>query len=282
MKILFGYNGLEASRAALRDLSTMGLAGTDEIVVAAVVEPWCPTVTEADAEVLVDQAAREIRNAIPAMTVRSVVRTGAPHRELMTLAGELSADVIVVGGPNGSGPGPNLFLGQTTQKILNETTCSVRVSRDGNTPGRPSKLLVAFDGSAGAISAVNTIAERNWPKETEVLLLAVVDSSLLGLIGRFTPQMGDSRVETRFASQWVDTLAASSITRLRRAGITAHVDIRFGNAKDEIVRKADEWRADTIFAGPHAASNSFERYLIGSVSSAVAARAHCSVEIVRS
>jgi nucleotide-binding universal stress UspA family protein len=44
--------------------------------------------------------------------------------------------------------------------------------------------------------------------------------------------------------------------------------------------KARDWRAQNLFLGSRGL-NSVERFLIGSVSSAVAAHAPCSVEVVK-
>jgi len=63
--------------------------------------------------------------------------------------------------------------------------------------------------------------------------------------------------------------------------LNVDVCVTTGNAKDILVELGKSLNADSVFVGPHCAGNSFERYLIGSVSSAVAARAECSVEIVR-
>ena len=104
----------------------------------------------------------------------------------------------------------------------------------------------------------------------------------MGSIGRFAPQLNDSVIETKFATQWAETLATNSLDLLRRSGLEASVEVRMGHAKHTLVEYADEWKADCVFVGPHCAGNSFERFLLGSVSSAVAARADCSVEVVRS
>jgi nucleotide-binding universal stress UspA family protein len=66
------------------------------------------------------------------------------------------------------------------------------------------------------------------------------------------------------------------------AGIESTVEVRFGHPKDTIIFEAENWGADAVFVGPHCAGNSFERFILGSVSAAVAARAVCSVEVVRS
>jgi nucleotide-binding universal stress UspA family protein len=175
-----------------------------------------------------------------------------------------------------------MFIGHTSQTILTEAGCSVRIARGrGVISTRGAKILVGFDGSPGAVQVVDSIVSRVWPANTQVRLLAVADSSVLGMIGRFTPQMKDATIEAKFAMQWAETLAAASLEKLKRAGISSSIEVRLGHPKYEIIKEAESWKADTVFVGPHCAANSFERFLIGSVSVAVASRAPCSVEVVR-
>ncbi|MBO0799053.1 MAG: universal stress protein, partial [Blastocatellia bacterium] len=47
-----------------------------------------------------------------------------------------------------------------------------------------------------------------------------------------------------------------------------------------LVSEAESWGADCVFVGARGLGRA-GRFLIGSVSSSVAARAHCSVEVVR-
>jgi nucleotide-binding universal stress UspA family protein len=54
-----------------------------------------------------------------------------------------------------------------------------------------------------------------------------------------------------------------------------------GDPKQVLVRHAEEFGADCIFTGATGTSSRIERFVLGSVSAAVAARAHCSVEVVR-
>ena len=129
--------------------------------------------------------------------------------------------------------------------------------------------------------AVDAIAARTWPADTKVKLLVAADSLVLGSIGRFVPQMTGVAVETKFASQWAEALASTALAKLTKAGILSSVEVRLGHPKDVIIEEAEDWNADNIFVGPHCAANSFERFLIGSVSAAVANRAHCSVEVIR-
>jgi len=71
-----------------------------------------------------------------------------------------------------------------------------------------------------------------------------------------------------------------SAEKLRGGGLDAAVMIRRGNPTDEIIDEAETWGAECIFVGAKG-TRGIERLLLGSVSSAVAARARCSVEVVR-
>jgi len=282
MRILIGFNGSEAAMAALHDLLYAGLPDETEAIILTVAESWLQPKTVREAASIAAAAKAKLCNDFPTWTIRAETASGSPPREILARAESFDPDMIIVGEPRKTISEGNLFIGHTSQTILTEAECSVRIARgtEGSEP-HAKKMLVAFDGSVGAINAVDSIAGRTWSAGTIVQLLAVADSSVLGSIGRFTPRMNDAVVEAKFASQWAETLAAASLEKLRNAGISSSVEVKFGHPKDVIIKEAESWNADTIFVGPHCAANSFERFLIGSVSMAVAARASCSVEVVR-
>jgi universal stress protein A len=68
--------------------------------------------------------------------------------------------------------------------------------------------------------------------------------------------------------------------KLRRAGLHAEILVRRGNPAEQILEEADTWGAECIFVGAQGTTG-IDRLLLGSVSSAVSARARCSVEVVR-
>jgi nucleotide-binding universal stress UspA family protein len=80
---------------------------------------------------------------------------------------------------------------------------------------------------------------------------------------------------------WLRGLADESIEALRSAGLETEFVSEFGNPKSVLVDIAENWHADSIFVGANRFGSRVERFLLGSVSAAVAARAHCSVEVVR-
>lgn len=282
MRILIGYNGSEASTAALSELRHAGLPDDAEALVLTVTEVWPSVKNTVRSESIAEEGAAALRNSFPTWQVTSEAAAGSPPREILARSETFKPDLIVVGEPPNKLSDRSVFIGNTSHTLLTEASCSVRIAR-GNSHEVPhaERIVVGFDGSAGSARAVDSVAARHWPEGTDVRLLSVADSSVLGAIGRFTPQMSDTAVQTKFASQWAQSLAASSKQNLTRAGISSSVKMLLGQAKDAIVEEAEGWDADAIFVGPHCSGNSFERFLLGSVSAAVAARAHCSVEVVR-
>ena len=271
MRIMIGYNGSDAATAALHDLRRAGFPDETEAVIFTIAESWLRPKTTDEATSIADAGKAVVSEKFPSWSVKAVTASGSPAREVMAMAESFEPDVIIVGEPHQMRTPGSIFIGHTSQTILAEADCSVRIAREPiNAELQPSKLLVGFDGSAGAVHAVDAIASRKWPANISVRLLAVADSNVLSSIGRFTPQMNDAAVEAKFASQWAQTLAATSLEKLRKTNISASVEVRFGNPQKTIVEEAELWKADTIFVGPHCAPNSFERYLIGSVSSGVA------------
>ena len=281
MRVLLGYNGSAASTAAIYDLHNAGLGDDTEALVLTAAEEWNEPRTPGDAVKICDEGVALMQKEFPAWRVAGETAAGSPPREILARAESFDPCLIVVGEPRHNLNEHNLWVGHTSHVLLTEAGCSVRIARGDREIHRPQRILVGFDGSAGATLSVETIAERHWPQGTTVELLAVADSSVLGLIGRFNPAMRGPAVEVKFASQWAETLASRSLSKLNEAGITSSVEVLLGHSKEVIIEEAERTGTDTIFVGPHCSSNSFERFLIGSVSASVAARAHCSVEVVR-
>jgi len=112
-------------------------------------------------------------------------------------------------------------------------------------------------------------------------LLAVVDS-VLGMIYDPREPSAVKWIEVADEKDWhnVRDIFEPTAQKLRRAGLHAEMLIRHGHPADQILQEADTWGADCIFVGAKG-TRGIDRLLLGSVSSAVSSRAHCSVEVVR-
>ncbi len=81
--------------------------------------------------------------------------------------------------------------------------------------------------------------------------------------------------------KWVETLAADALQALRNAGLSSALRVCSGNPRLVLVQEAEKWQADSIFVGANSFQSQFQVPSLGCVSSAIASRASCSVEVVR-
>lgn len=319
MKLLVAYDGSECSEAALDDLVQAALPVEGEALIVSVAEVWLPPpnlngdgtgikldidseklIREhyakgkkavVEAETLADHARGRLQTLLPGWQVKSEATYGSPAWEILTRADEFKPDLIVVGS-HGRSAVSRLILGSISQKVLIEAHCSVRVARGGGggsgartkVDPTPVRVVIGFDGSMGAQAAVAAVAERNWRSGSEVRLVAVTDPVRPSAIGRFIPPIAHLVEEVNQSErEWMEKLAENALLTLRGAGFAAAASLHLhaGNPKQVLVEEAKNWGAHAIFVGANAFGSRVERFLIGSTSAAVAARAHCSVEVIR-
>ena len=68
---------------------------------------------------------------------------------------------------------------------------------------------------------------------------------------------------------------------LGNIGLQTSVFTGKGEPSRILIEEAHKWNADSIFVGTRDFDSAFERFRLGSVSTAVVSKADCSVEIVR-
>jgi nucleotide-binding universal stress UspA family protein len=145
------------------------------------------------------------------------------------------------------------------------------------------RILVGIDGSEEAEMAVRTVAERTWPVGTDIRLVMVLEPSILVAMNRSSPAADQSSISTDEEGEGgIKEVLNSHLAIVRQNPSEIFVSTRLmaGDPKHVLVEEAERWGADCIFIGSRGL-NRWERLLLGSVSTAVAARAHCPVEVVR-
>ena len=141
-------------------------------------------------------------------------------------------------------------------------------------------ILLAIDGSKFSQSAIQAVIKRASPKDTELRVLHVIEpipeyaDSLSWGYGLQSAAVLESEREQ------AQGLLARAAQELRDAGFQVATTLEVGDAKAVILDTAAEWPADLIVLGSHGRKG-LQRFLMGSVSEAVARHAPCSVEIVR-
>ncbi|HEY7160759.1 MAG TPA: universal stress protein, partial [Acidobacteriota bacterium] len=78
---------------------------------------------------------------------------------------------------------------------------------------------------------------------------------------------------------WLKEIIDAQSEKLRNVGLRTSTIIEEGNAKQILLQFADQWKADCIFVGARGLTR-IGRFLLGSVSTAISTRAHCSVEVI--
>ena len=277
MKLLIAFDGSECSENALGDLRFAGLPTSADATLVAVEERWLPPSAAAaqlapedpvDTRQMLERTARALGSAFPSWTVATAVRTGSPSREVLALAEELRPDLVVVGS-HGLSKIERLLLGSVSHRIVADAHCSVRVARGhAAAADRPVRLVVGLDDTPGSEAAVCAVASRSWPKGSEVLIFTVFDESLYRT-SFFEAEMGR-----------IDQLQWSAETTLKDSGLACSRGTQAGEPKQLIPTRAKTFDADCVFVGSHG-RGSIARLVLGSVATAVAEHAHCSVEVIR-
>ena len=311
MRILIGYDGSECADAALDDLNQAGLPATGEFHIMAVGEVWLPPPPPSSYEILeearnatspadlqrdfskhcpaakeamqlAERARDRVQAKFPNWKVSVDSSCGSAAWELVAKADEWKPDLIVVGSHGRTALG-RFVLGSVSHRVLTESRCSVRIARGRlEEPNSPVRIIAGTDGSPASEEALKALAARTWPPGSEVRVVMVDDPIAPDFLGKLIPPVEKMIEEDRQEERaWVEKISKSSLDILRAAGIKVTCVLREGDPKQELCKAAEEWHADCIFVGSAGFSNRLERFVLGSISASVAARAHCTVEVVR-
>jgi nucleotide-binding universal stress UspA family protein len=224
-------------------------------------------------------ASRRLQTIFPTWDVRAEALVGSPASAILNKADEWKPDLIVAGSHGRSALG-RFIMGSVSQKIVTEAHCSVRVARGrGIDAGAPARILLGFDGSLDARAAVRTIASRAWPEKSAIRVLAVLAPTISDFTSLpLTPEQIAQREAS--AREWMQRQVEAAVEELRSSGLAVTPVITAGDPKQVLLDAADGWDADCLFIGARG-HNRLVRFMLGSVATAVATRARCSVEVVR-
>jgi nucleotide-binding universal stress UspA family protein len=141
-------------------------------------------------------------------------------------------------------------------------------------------LLLGIDHSPGSAAAVEAVAARSWPPQTHVTVAMALDLQTSGALAMALGVSGFEGGREITRRHWVTEPIARVQRELEQAGLQVSSVVEKANPRAFLVGEARDRAIECIFVGARGLSH-LERFLIGSVSSSVAARAECSVEVVR-
>lgn len=208
---------------------------------------------------------------------------GQPKTAIVEYAEKWGADFVILGSHGHSGVA-RFLLGSVSKAVVRHAPCSVEIVRSAFEPqarsgGRGMKLLLATDGSEYSEAAARSLVARPWPQGSKVLVLSVAQA----MVPAVEPGYVDQEFLERFRKEEVERAqeaVASAERMMRQSGLELATGVREGNPKTVILDEAKSWGANLMVVGSHG-RRGLERFLLGSVSEAVAMHAHCSVEVIR-
>lgn len=294
-RILIAYDSSEYANQAIEDLKFAGLGEENvEALVLIVAKIWLPPseggaenkqtfLTEGlkkkleknmqileDAKKLVAEAAEKVQKKFPGWKVSSHATYGSPAWEILSRANKFKPDLIVVGS-QGLSAFQRIWLGSVSQKIVAEADCSVRVARRNEENKTDEiRLVIGFDGTDGAEKAVEEVLSRNWKAGTQIHVVIAEDY-----------EVESKALSDEDAVSTLEKRGNEIVAEFQEKGLDASLKVSEDDPKDVILQEAEEFQANCIYVGATKFSSKMERFWIGSVSSAIATRANCSVEVVR-
>lgn len=304
MKILIAYDGSESSDIALNDLRDMGLPQEAEALIVSAADTFVPEVKGEEqvppaleklikkareqanaaidtARTNADRAAATVLAMFTQWKISTSTRADSPAWAIINTSEEWHPDVILLGS-HGYGFFHKARLGSVSEKVLRESPCTVHIAKQTEHPtNTPLRIVLGHDGSDDAKAALQSLSIRTFPAGTKVHVLSVMDLRMVTAIGYlsvFTEELLDITRDDDHAI--VQRLVDKAVAELVAKGFDATGSVQEGDPKKVITKHAEEWQADLIVLGAHGMTRT-ERFLMGSVSSAITSRAHCSVEVIR-
>ena len=145
------------------------------------------------------------------------------------------------------------------------------------------KLLLATDGSVHSSAALEEIAGSPYPPESSVHIISIINNVVLargnapmGAASEFYAESG--RIAMGKAKENIEN--AERVLQMKNPALPVTTAIINGSPKSVILQEAEKLEVDLIFVGSHG-YGPVKRFVLGSVSQAVALHAKCSVRIVK-
>jgi nucleotide-binding universal stress UspA family protein len=203
-----------------------------------------------------------------------VIMRGNPDFLISFAARKWPADLILIRAHNRS-DFRNWLLGSVAKSVVESAPCSVEIVRATEADldmNDSMRILLATDGSNVSLAASQAVGNTNWPADTEVKIVSVIDPIIYSLeeIGL----LRDHRTERAHRA------IGQAMSVLKNTSLMVSGELIAGTIVRQIIDQGRSWNADLIVLGMHE-RRGLKRLLLGSTSTSVANQAHCSVRVIR-
>ena len=306
MKILVAVDPSQYSREAIRFVKSVEWPEKSEIYLIHIIEmkdapplmpsggpsSWDRVIAQArgkmvtDAKDFLEHTKKEIFEKRP-LTIKSLVLEGTPGAEILQAVKDCQIDLVIMG-TRGLSNIKRFLLGSTSDWVMREAPCSVLLVREKLsrvTMGRTAaKILLATDGSSGALSTVHMLGLLKGNTPPKVTVTHVVEKPAL-LEGWY---WGKGKVEFKqLGEQLLERAEKDGAAHLeeisqRVEGLGMKVETRLtkGDPAEVIVKLAVRSKAKLIIVGSKGFKGG-KLVPLGGVVRKIARYAPCSVLLTR-
>lgn len=226
---------------------------------------------EAVAPELVQKAAEDTRAHLDSIVAEAgrhgvdctiLMRQGTtPHDEIVAAAGEINADLIVMGQQGRRGLA-RMMVGHATVRVIGTGPCSVLSVPVGARMWR-NRILLGTDGSRFSDAAAVSAGKIAHCCEAPITVVTAL-----------VPSHSEGRQQ-----EGRDAVARTT-AQLKEDGLDAEGVALPGEADDVIIKVAEDTGADLIVVGTHGRTG-FGKVMLGSVSERIIGKAKCAVLVVK-
>jgi nucleotide-binding universal stress UspA family protein len=144
------------------------------------------------------------------------------------------------------------------------------------------RVLIALDDSAHSKAALSSVLSRPWPEGSLFNVITVVEPFHPEYAGWQTSYVPLAIEAQKLINESATQLISEAKGELEKTFGSDKVsgEAIEGYIKERILDVARTWKSDLIVVGSHG-RRGFTKFLLGSVSEAIAAHATCSVQIVK-
>ena len=238
----------------------------------------------AEARKLLDTEAEQVK-AAGGNVAQAHLSLGRPEREIVDLAEQLSAGLIVIGS-RGRGGIRRALLGSVSDSVIRHAHCPVLVVRgerreeEETASTFPTRILLATDGSEEASLAARTAGDIAAKTESELHVVHATGVPVYIDPGSEVPRVAHRAAEETVMREAQGVLDAQAEQIEAAGGKVTRAHARLGRPVEEIVILADEIDAGLVMMGSRGLGR-IQRRLVGSVSEGVVRHVHCPVMVVR-
>jgi nucleotide-binding universal stress UspA family protein len=279
-RLLVAYDGSQGADAALSFAAALASRSDAGVTAVHVLEPEHralrprrrrpPPTTEEEAAAWLGEALG--RASLGERAEPVILRASRPAHEIIDLAGQLEAD-LVLAGRKGAHARAGILLGGVAERLIAYSPCSVGLFSAGYTAASSPTVIAGHDGSADAGRALGAATN-----------LAMAFSARLVILGVADYHVPFAAVLTESAQEMIRT-GVRRVLHEAAAGLRAPLQsveemLREGDPRAGLLAAAEEERPLALVLG-HRGAGGFAELALGGTAAAVATNARCPVVVVK-